>query len=204
LLLRFYYDPLKQPRNRMGADSINRDPRHEQLNPLKTFLAYHDRTKHHPHRYAPGPRGLDWDNQPDPFRRFEGAPLVPLTIAAQDDPPPYESLHKTGTVLPAEVTHRSLSRFFECSLVLSAWKVFSPWFYRRLFWEAGLVGQVLYLEAEAAGLRGTGIGAYFDDAVHDAVGLSGRRFQSLYHFTVGGPLEDPRLATEAPYPAPRE
>jgi len=31
------------------------------------------------------------------------------------------------------------------------------WFYRRLFWETGLVGQVLYLEAEAAGVRATGI-----------------------------------------------
>ena len=40
------------------------------------------------------------------------------------------------------------------------------WFYRRLFWEAGLIGQVLYLEAEAAGVRATGIGCYFDDPVH--------------------------------------
>ena len=34
-----------------------------------------------------------------------------------------------------------------------------PSFYRRLFWEAGLVGQVLYLEAEAAGVRSTGSAA---------------------------------------------
>lgn len=33
-----------------------------------------------------------------------------------------------------------------------------PWAYRRLFWECGLVGQALYLEAEEAGVRGTGIG----------------------------------------------
>ncbi len=39
------------------------------------------------------------------------------------------------------------------------------WAYRRLFWEAGLIGQVLYLEAEAAGVRSTGIGCYFDDFV---------------------------------------
>jgi SagB-type dehydrogenase family enzyme len=77
------------------------------------------------------------------------------------------------------------------------------WLYRRLFWEAGLVGQVLYLEAEAAGLRGTGIGAYFDDLVHDALGLTGRTFQSLYHFTVGGPVEDPRITTLPPYPPER-
>jgi SagB-type dehydrogenase family enzyme len=74
-----------------------------------------------------------------------------------------------------------------------------PWWYRRLFWETGLVGQVLYLEAEAAGVRGTGIGCYFDDAVHELLGLAGDRYQSLYHFTVGAPVDDPRLRTLAPY-----
>jgi SagB-type dehydrogenase family enzyme len=74
-----------------------------------------------------------------------------------------------------------------------------PWFYRRLFWEAGLIGQVLYLEAEAAGLRATGIGCYFDDPVHQVFGLEGLAFQSLYHFTVGGAVDDPRLTTLAPY-----
>jgi SagB-type dehydrogenase family enzyme len=74
-----------------------------------------------------------------------------------------------------------------------------PWWYRRLFWEAGVLGHVLYLEAEAAGVRGTGIGCYFDDAFHDLLGLKGDRFQSLYHFTAGGPVEDTRLRTIAPY-----
>ena len=76
---------------------------------------------------------------------------------------------------------------------------FGIWFYRRLFWEAGLVGQVLYLEAEAAGVHGTGMGAYFDDPVHEVFGLEGHAFQSMYHFTVGGAVEDPRLRTEEPY-----
>ncbi len=75
-----------------------------------------------------------------------------------------------------------------------------PWYYRRLFWETGLIGQMLYIEAEAAGLRGTGIGAFFDDTVHEVAGITGRQFQSLYHFTVGGPVEDPRLSTLPPYP----
>ncbi len=65
--------------------------------------------------------------------------------------------------------------------------------YRRLLHEAGVVGQVLYLEAEAEGARGTGIGCYFDDLVHELLGLRGRDFQSLYHFTFGRPVEDPRL-----------
>jgi len=74
-----------------------------------------------------------------------------------------------------------------------------PWVYRRLFWECGLIGQVLYLEAEAAGARGTGIGCFFDDPVHELLGLAGTRFQSLYHFTVGGALIDDRLETLPPY-----
>jgi len=48
-------------------------------------------------------------------------------------------------------------------------------------------------------VRGTGIGCYFDDLFHDLLGLSGDRFQSLYHFTLGGPVDDPRLRTLAPY-----
>lgn len=74
-----------------------------------------------------------------------------------------------------------------------------PWFYRRLFWETGIIGQLLYLEAEAAGVRATGIGCFFDDAVHEVFGLNGRAYQSLYHFTVGGPIEDTRLTTLPPY-----
>lgn len=73
------------------------------------------------------------------------------------------------------------------------------WWYPRLFWESGLIGQVLYLEAEAAGVRATGIGCFFDDPVHEIVALKDQTLQSLYHFTVGGPVEDPRLTTLPPY-----
>lgn len=75
----------------------------------------------------------------------------------------------------------------------------APWRYRQLFWEAGMLGHVLYLEAEAAGMRGTGIGCYFDDAVHEVLGIKARWLQSVYHFTVGGALTDERLQTLPPY-----
>jgi SagB-type dehydrogenase family enzyme len=79
---------------------------------------------------------------------------------------------------------------------------FGPPFYRHLFWETGMIGQVLYLEAEAAGARGTGIGCFFDDGMHEVLGLRGHTFQSLYHFTVGRAVEDGRLTTEAGYAFP--
>ena len=73
------------------------------------------------------------------------------------------------------------------------------WFYRRLFWECGLIGQVLYLEAEAVGARATGIGCFYDDPVHDMLGLTGNAWQSLYHFSMGMPVEDTRLTTDPGY-----
>lgn len=79
-------------------------------------------------------------------------------------------------------------------------KRYGPWFYPRLFWEAGLIGQVLYLEAEAAGMRGTGIGCFFDDPMHELLGLEDHQYQDLYHFTVGGHVEDDRLTTLPAYP----
>lgn len=71
--------------------------------------------------------------------------------------------------------------------------------YRHLHWEAGMLGHVLTLEAEAAGWRGTGIGCFFDDADHDVLGLTDPRFQVLYHFAVGMPVDDPRLLTLPAY-----
>lgn len=73
------------------------------------------------------------------------------------------------------------------------------WWYPRMFWESGLLGQVLYLEAEAAGVRATGIGCFFDDPVHEVVAIKDLALQSLYHFTIGGPVEDGRLQTLPPY-----
>jgi hypothetical protein len=73
------------------------------------------------------------------------------------------------------------------------------WWYPRMFWEAGLLGQVLYLEAEAVGVRATGIGCFFDDPVHETIGVKALAMQSLYHFTIGGPVEDRRLQMLPPY-----
>jgi SagB-type dehydrogenase family enzyme len=74
-----------------------------------------------------------------------------------------------------------------------------PAAYRDLHRAAGLIGQCLYLEAEAAGLRGTGIGCYFDEPVRDALGLADSGLRTLYHFTVGRPLDDARIETTPAY-----
>ncbi|ENC9826271.1 TPA: SagB/ThcOx family dehydrogenase, partial [Pseudomonas aeruginosa] len=78
-----------------------------------------------------------------------------------------------------------------------------PWCYPRLYWECGQVGQLLYLEAEAAGLSGTGIGCYYDPLVHELLGLTDESMASLYHFTLGRAVWDTRLCNMPAYPAMR-
>ena len=88
-------------------------------------MRYHERTKHHFHRFAAGPGGLDWANQPDPFRRYAGAALTRLPILGPGEEPvspAYDSLYTPGAVPSVALTVRSLSRLLEYSLALSAWK----------------------------------------------------------------------------------
>jgi len=75
-----------------------------------------------------------------------------------------------------------------------------PASYRRLHQEAGLLGQILYLEAEVEGLRGTGIGCFFDDLCLELLGTSDRKLRPIYHFVVGVPVLDSRIQTEPAYP----
>jgi nitroreductase len=76
---------------------------------------------------------------------------------------------------------------------------FGSWIYPYLFWECGILGQLLYLEAEAYGLRGCGIGCFFDEPLHEAIGLKGLEFQDLYHFAVGYPLNEIGFVTLPAY-----
>lgn len=148
-------------------------------------------------------------------RRRESLPLIQESITAEfawekrasvpDDVPLY---------LLSEGDARGIAERLSCDQVIAADGYFSlgmlaefrpsletyrPWFYRNLFWESGVIGQVLYLEAEAAGGRGTGIGCFYDEPVHRLLGIADNTLQSLYHFTIGMPVEDTRLTTHPPY-----
>ena len=47
-------------------------------NASQAIIRYHERTKHHFQRYARSRGYMDWDNQPNPFRFYEG--LTPLEL----------------------------------------------------------------------------------------------------------------------------
>jgi SagB-type dehydrogenase family enzyme len=65
--------------------------------------------------------------------------------------------------------------------------------YRYVHFEAGAIGQRMYLASEALGLRATGIGAFFDDEVNRYLSLAPELGQVVYHFAIGYPVSDPRL-----------
>lgn len=65
--------------------------------------------------------------------------------------------------------------------------------YRYVHFEAGAIGQRMYLAAEALGLRATGIGAFFDEEVNRYLNLTPELGQVVYHFAIGYPVPDPRL-----------
>ncbi len=71
--------------------------------------------------------------------------------------------------------------------------------YKERLFEAGRIGQQLYLEATALGYRATGIGCFFDDAIHNLLGVDTNRWQVVYNFTVGKAVVDMRLLGEPPY-----
>src|SRR5450631_2573331 len=100
--------------------------------PVTDIISYHELTKHQPERYARGPHGLDWATQPNPFRRFTGAPLVRLALAGLDDTPPAAALFGAAAVVSRPLTLEALGLFFELSLGLSARKQIadSSWYLR--------------------------------------------------------------------------
>jgi len=88
-------------------------------------MGYHEQTKHHFFRYARSPGYLDWANQPEPFRRYAGAALVPLPRLRSDgapSSPPYQDLYRAEAGASTALSTLSLSRWLECSLAISAWK----------------------------------------------------------------------------------
>ncbi|MBZ5644431.1 MAG: SagB/ThcOx family dehydrogenase [Acidobacteriia bacterium] len=99
------------------------------------LFAYHHATKHTYHSVRSSAHYLDWRNQPDPFRTYEGAPLIVLPLAV--------SFPNTGTFAamaalseradlfvandpgdPGKITLDMawLSNFLWHSMALSAWK----------------------------------------------------------------------------------
>ena len=87
----------------------------------EAVFAYHERSKHHLRRFAASPGHLDWATQPDPYRRFGGAPQVELPLA-QGLEARWDDVLTPGAVQPRPLDAGSLGGFLELALGLTAWK----------------------------------------------------------------------------------
>jgi hypothetical protein len=90
---------------------------------VSVALRYHEQTKHHFNRFARSLGRLDWASQPDPFRRYSGAPLIELPRHAMAATVSYHALFAGGGP-SAPVTIESIGEFLRCAMGLSAWKQF--------------------------------------------------------------------------------
>ncbi|AKF03905.1 nitroreductase family protein [Sandaracinus amylolyticus] len=132
----------------------------------------------------------------DEWVRLPGAPDdLPLYGIAQGD---------ARTIARALTCHQDIAADGAFAVAMLArfapvLRARGPSWYRRLHWEAGHVGQLLYLEAEAHDVAATGIGCFFDDGIHELLGIESDDLRALYCFTVGGAVNDPRIQTQPAY-----
>ncbi|MFM8332055.1 MAG: SagB/ThcOx family dehydrogenase, partial [Candidatus Methylumidiphilus sp.] len=89
--------------------------------PEEQVRAYHQRSKHAFGRYAASPGFLDWETQPDPFRRFAGAPQTVLPLRADACPVAYADLF-ARPIAPAARDVAGVGLLLELSFGLAAWK----------------------------------------------------------------------------------
>jgi SagB-type dehydrogenase family enzyme len=93
---------------------------------LDQVLAYHQATKHSFTRMAPGPRTMDWPNEPRPFRRFRGALLVeldrPEPRPGEDEGPSFDLALTEGNVPSRPLSLDTISQLLFDSLAVSAWR----------------------------------------------------------------------------------
>ena len=91
------------------------------MNNCDLVFHYHDQTKHDYYRYAASLGHLDWDNQPDPFRRFIGSQLISLPLIEVHPSVEYDQLF-SKKIQARPVSVETISALFFYSLALSAWK----------------------------------------------------------------------------------
>src|ERR1043165_9909938 len=89
---------------------------------VRETLLYHEQTKHHFHRYAKSAGFLDWANQPNPFRSYEGATAIRLPLLQRDPAREHLGLYERSRNAFQDFTRETIGACLELSLGLSAWK----------------------------------------------------------------------------------
>jgi SagB-type dehydrogenase family enzyme len=153
------------------------------------LFGYHHATKHSYDSVRTNARFLDWHNQPDPFRRYEGAPLITLpaepdfpeagtfaTIAALAEGPRTAKGSKSDYREEVQLDVTWLSRLLWHSMAISAWKKVPRTGYRYSLRVNPSSGNLHPTETHLAlvGFTGVGGGLYHYRADRHALELRSR------------------------------
>ncbi|MCH7988155.1 MAG: SagB/ThcOx family dehydrogenase, partial [Planctomycetes bacterium] len=140
---------------------------------LSTVFAYHERTKHHFHRYAQSLGYMDWANQPHPFRYYQGASETRLALDREPRPLAYDRIYELNAVPPARVCLGSVADLFRYSMALTAWKQAgtSRWALRVNPSSGNLHPTESYLIIGPQASPGIKSGLYHYDSYHHALEL---------------------------------
>ena len=170
------------------------------MNPhTSTIQNYHKRTKHHLQRYAKGPETIDWDDQPDPFRRFSGCEVLTLPAPGRDLQPLFSDLDNPQAIPVQPLDLNNVGLLLELAFGLSAWKQFGPnrWALRCNPSSGNLHPTEAYLVSTGNGFIKSGVYHYvshdhsleqrcrFDDALPDAallIGLSSIHWREAWKY----------------------
>ena len=88
---------------------------------LQTVFLYHEETKHAHHKYARSLGYMDWVNQPNPYRTYQGALHVELPLAFENTTPPYHLIFYND-IPSAPLLLESISQILQFSMGISAIK----------------------------------------------------------------------------------
>ncbi len=120
-----------------------------------------------------------------------GQVLVPLLLADQRDAAKFYSCFQD---IAADGCF-AISMIADFNL---AYELYGDRCYRYVHYEAGWIGQLLYLSALDLGYEATGIGCFIDDLINQHLDLP-NGYEVIYNFTVGRAVIDPRLTTLPSY-----
>lgn len=124
------------------------------------------------------------------FNRFEGK-LIPLLLRDQ----------KEIAMSTSCFQDIACDGAFSISMIAdfkTGFKLYGERCYRLVHYEAGYIGQMLYLASHALGHDATGIGCFIDDAINNYLGLDEGK-EVIYNFTIGKAVLDARLTTLKSY-----
>src|ERR1017187_1091912 len=114
---------MERPSCTQGSYSVVPEPCRLARLPAMTWREYHEATKHSVESLRRARQVLDWENMPDPFRHYEGVPVLDLPAdSPAPEIPAIDVLQGTCGTTPVDDGQAFLSQLLFHSAAISASK----------------------------------------------------------------------------------